>query len=219
MVCGSLSATNRVQLQFTIHVFVNCCFAHGVPWHQENHDKVLESVDNNELSERADSLSHFWGSCNKRLLLLIHVLAFLAIRAYPVGNSGSGYVVLSYKAGNRAPVLNVCTDNFSSGFVWYSSHVLFSSADNIILSGRGVTNSLYHYNSFGCFVWTQSLFGVGSERNSEWSSLDRTGIPYCFPTVSKLYEAVRIQLGYYIPEQAEIKRQGKCRKDGEEGDG
>ena len=72
------------------------------------------------------------------------------------------------------------------------------------LSGRGVTNSLYHYNSFGCFVWTQSLFGVGSERNSEWSSLDRTGIPYCFPTVSKLYEAVRIQLGYYIPEQAEI---------------
>jgi len=27
------------------------------------------------------------------------------------------------------------------------------------------------------------------------------------------------QLGYYIPEQAEIKRQGKCRKDGEEGDG
>lgn len=44
-------------------------------------------------------------------------------------------------------------------------------------------------------------------------------IPYCFPTVSKLYEAVRIQLGYYIPEQAEKKRQGKCRKDGEEGDG
>ena len=32
-------------------------------------------------------------------------------------------------------------------------------------------------------------------------------------------EAVRIQLGYYIPEQAEKKRQGKCRKDGEEGDG
>ena len=31
-------------------------------------------------------------------------------------------------------------------------------------------------------------------------------------------EAVRIQLGYYIPEQAEKKRQGKCRKDGEEGD-
>ena len=29
-------------------------------------------------------------------------------------------------------------------------------------------------------------------------------IPYCFPTVSKLYEAVRIQLGYYLPEQAEI---------------
>ena len=29
-------------------------------------------------------------------------------------------------------------------------------------------------------------------------------MPYCFPTVSKLYEAVRIQLGYYIPEQAEI---------------
>ena len=32
-------------------------------------------------------------------------------------------------------------------------------------------------------------------------------------------EAVRIQLGYYIPEQAEKKRQGKCRKEGEEGDG
>ena len=32
-------------------------------------------------------------------------------------------------------------------------------------------------------------------------------------------EAVRIQLGYYIPEQAEKKRQGKCRKDGEDGDG
>ena len=32
-------------------------------------------------------------------------------------------------------------------------------------------------------------------------------------------EAVRIQLGYYIPEQSEKKRQGKCRKDGEEGDG
>ena len=30
-------------------------------------------------------------------------------------------------------------------------------------------------------------------------------------------EAVRIQLGYYIPEQAEKKRQGKCRKEGEEG--
>ena len=32
-------------------------------------------------------------------------------------------------------------------------------------------------------------------------------------------EAVRIQLGYYIPEQVEKKRQGKCRKEGEEGDG
>ena len=27
MVRGSLSATNRVQLQFTIHVLVDCCFA------------------------------------------------------------------------------------------------------------------------------------------------------------------------------------------------
>ena len=132
MVCGSLSSTNRVQLQFTIHIFVDCCFAHGVPWHQENHDKVLESVGNNEIFEQDNLLSHFWGSCNKRLLLLIHVLAFLAIRAYPVGNSGSGYAVLSHKAGNRAPVLNVCTDNFSSGFVWYSSHVLFSSAGIIL---------------------------------------------------------------------------------------
>ena len=29
MVRESLSATNRVQLQFTIHVFVDCCFAQG----------------------------------------------------------------------------------------------------------------------------------------------------------------------------------------------
>ena len=28
-----------------------------------------------------------------------------------------------------------------------------------------------------------------------------------------------VQLGYYIPEQVEKKRQGKCRKEGEEGDG
>ena len=26
-------------------------------------------------------------------------------------------------------------------------------------------------------------------------------------------EAVKVQLGYYIPEQAEKKRQGKCRKE------
>ena len=39
------------------------------------------------------------------------------------------------------------------------------------------------------------------------------------PSMRGIDEAVRIQLGYYIPEQAEKKRQGKCRKDGEEGDG
>ena len=32
-------------------------------------------------------------------------------------------------------------------------------------------------------------------------------------------EAVRVQLGYYIPEQAERRKQGKCRKEGESGDG
>ena len=37
--------------------------------------------------------------------------------------------------------------------------------------------------------------------------------------MSGIDEAVRIQLGYYIPEQVEKKRKGKCRKDGEEGDG
>ena len=49
--------------------------------------------------------------------LLIIVLAFFTIRAYSVGNGGSGYAVLSHMAGNRAPVLNVRANNFSSDFV------------------------------------------------------------------------------------------------------
>jgi len=43
-------------------------------------------------------------------LLFIIVLAFFTIRAYPVGNSGSGYAVLSSKADNRASIPNVCTN-------------------------------------------------------------------------------------------------------------
>ena len=31
--------------------------------------------------------------------------------------------------------------------------------------------------------------------------------------MSGIDEAVKVQLGYYIPEQAEKKRQGKCRKE------
>ena len=50
-------------------------------------------------------------------LLPIIVLVFFVIRASPVENSSSEYSVLSHKAGNRAPVLNVRTNNFSSGFV------------------------------------------------------------------------------------------------------
>lgn len=55
-----------------------------------------------------------------------------AIRAYPVGNSSSGYAALRHKTGNHASIPNVRTNNFSSGFVLYSSYVLFSSAKIVI---------------------------------------------------------------------------------------
>ena len=41
---------------------------------------------------------------------------FLGEKFRFIENSGSGYAVLSHKAGNRASILNVHTKNFSSGF-------------------------------------------------------------------------------------------------------
>ena len=46
-----------------------------------------------------------------------HCFSILRDTSVPVGNGGFGYAVLSHKAGNRAPVLNVRANNFSSGFV------------------------------------------------------------------------------------------------------
>ena len=138
--CGLLFCSMRFLL------FAETPSFYGALWHHEIHGKVLEFVDNNEIFERNNPLSHFWSDCNKRSdelcsflkshlqlrLLRIIVLAFFAIRAYPVGNNGSGYAVLSHKAGNCASIRNVRANTFSSDFVWYSSPVFFSPTDIII---------------------------------------------------------------------------------------
>ena len=59
--CGLLFCSMRFLL------FAETPSYYGALWHHGNHDKVPESVDNNEISERDAPLSHFWGSCNKRL--------------------------------------------------------------------------------------------------------------------------------------------------------
>ena len=91
------------------------------------------------------------------------VLAFFAIWAYPVGNSGSGYAVLSHKAVNRASILNVRTNNLSSGFVWYSSHMFFPSSDIIICQAEVLQTHcpntwqvlvlLYHFATFNSLLF------------------------------------------------------------------
>ena len=60
-ICGLLFCSMKSLLFTEIPSF------DGALWHHENFDKVLESVDNNKISERDAPLSHFWGSCNKRL--------------------------------------------------------------------------------------------------------------------------------------------------------
>ena len=74
--------------------FLRSCFPFLIQFFHAGNDEVLPS-------------SPTGTSC-------LHCLAFFAIRTCPVGNSGSGYAVLSHKVGNRASVLNVRTNNFSS---------------------------------------------------------------------------------------------------------
>ena len=74
----------------------------------------LEAVFLFQFGFLTPETTKFFHRLQLRLLFII-VLAFFTIRAYPVGNSGSGYVVLNHKAGNRASILNVRTNNFSSG--------------------------------------------------------------------------------------------------------
>ena len=75
-------------------------------------------------------------------LLLIVVLVFFAIRAFPVRNSGSEYTVLSHKAGNRVPFWMCARTWFRLIF----TPCAFLRCWHYNLSGRGVTNSLYNYN-------------------------------------------------------------------------
>ena len=72
------------------------------------------------------------------------------------GYSGLGYAVLSHKAGNRAPLLNVCMNIFSSGFVWYSSHALFFYSDSIIY--QTTDNTVSYIKGLVFFFWPLSWY-------------------------------------------------------------
>ena len=81
--CGLLFCSMRFLL------FAEMPSYYGALWHHGNHDKVPESVDNNEFFERDNPLSHFWGSCNKRLDECAAFLKAISIRTPAYTHQGN----------------------------------------------------------------------------------------------------------------------------------
>ena len=207
-ICGLLFCSMRSLL------FAEMLSFDGVLWHHENYDKVLESVDNNEISERDAPLSHFWGSCNRRLDECATSSKAISSRTPSYTHQENDMPLIdslreecrcffrklfsfsnsAFSSRRRRSSSIISNWDFSSSLFWHSSwydHPQFKTVGLRIcrtqpqdwqscvhpeyahkqlfvwfrltfescaflccwhynLSGRGVTNSIYHYNLTYC---------------------------------------------------------------------
>ena len=123
--CGLLFCSMRFLL------FAETPSSFGVPCPHGNHDKVLESVDNNELEEfhyffRSCSLFPIWPfhAGDDEVLpisptgtYLHHCFGILRDTNIPSWKQWLWICRLNRKAGKRTSILNVRANNFSMSFV------------------------------------------------------------------------------------------------------